>query len=539
MGVSQGSVPSLPASHRRYAAMSQGLLTAYLNLDRGLVPEYGLGKFANEYNEYLPLDTLALNNALLEWGQHKTSLTYLDHFFRNYVDNSTGRIVYSLFGCDGDGDYGRLISTYSRAVRYSGNLTWARTHLPTIESMAGVLLEKRRLAEEAFPADHVLHGMVPGSPEHDICSTKGHYFSVNVWHVRGLSDLHVLLADYPALTFNKSLGGLLGPTSTAWRAGIQVAANYTAVRRSDGSVYFLHTCVGSDCTSWPHEPKNLQEGGSEYDCISRGTCWPSMTAIYSDYASNYANFRILSETLHADVLDAEYAEGIMNYRESHRGTMIGMTRFRHVIDDMPILGYGWSALSHDRLESFHRILAGHSANYLSRGTFWGTEQRTQLGVQNFRSRNGGSGGEYGSSCMVSSVPVSMWVRWMLVQEDFDANTVYLCRGAPTSWFMQSDPISILNAPTRFGLVSFTIQPSQSSVSGSISLASHPGAVLKDTQYRIRVPSGQGRALSKFDVSGAKLVSFSSVTETAILAPTDVRFNFTATFKDVDSFIAMV
>merc|ERR1711957_182057 len=128
--VSQGSVPSLPASHRRYAAMSQGLLTAYLNLNRGLVPEYGLGKFANEYNEYLPLDTLALNNALLEWGQHKTSLTYLDHFFRNYVDNSTGRIVYSLFGCDGDGDYGRLISTYSRAVRYSGNLTWARTHLP-------------------------------------------------------------------------------------------------------------------------------------------------------------------------------------------------------------------------------------------------------------------------------------------------------------------------------------------------------------------------------------------------------------------------
>merc|ERR1712048_583246 len=124
-----------------------------------------------------------------------------------------------------------------------------------------------------------------------------------------------------------------------------------------------------------------------------------MSAAYSNTISNYANFRIFSETLQAGVLDAEYELAIMNYRESHRGTMVGMTRFRNVVDDMPILGYGWGDLSHDRLESFHILLAGHSANYLSRGTFWGTEQRTHLGIQNFRSRNGGSGGEYGSLCM--------------------------------------------------------------------------------------------------------------------------------------------
>merc|ERR1719316_1864505 len=132
--------------------MSQGLLTAYLNLDRGFVPEYGLGKFANEYNEYLPLDTLALNNALLEWGQHGSSRQYLEHFFRNYIDNSTGKIIYSLFGCDGDGDYGRLISTFARAVRYSGDLKWGQMLLPTIEAMAGVLLDKRRDALAAFPS---------------------------------------------------------------------------------------------------------------------------------------------------------------------------------------------------------------------------------------------------------------------------------------------------------------------------------------------------------------------------------------------------
>jgi len=257
-----------------------------------------------------------------------------------------------------------------------------------------------------------------------------------------------------------------------------------------------------------------------------------MTATYSDYASNYANFRILSETLHADVLDAEYAEGIMNFRESHRGTMTGMTRFRSVIDDMPILGYGWSALSHDRIESFHRTLAGHSANYLSRGTFWGTEQRTQLGqLSNFRSRNGGSGGEYGSLCMVSSIPVSMWVRWMLVQEDFDDDVVFIARAAPIEWFQASEPFGITDAPTRFGLLSYSIQPSASTISGSISLKPHPNAVImKDAVYTVRIPSGQGRTFSNLDVQGAVMVSHSETKQTVTLQPTQLQFNFTATFS---------
>jgi hypothetical protein len=75
-----------------------------------------------------------------------------------------------------------------------------------------------------------------------------------------------------------------------------------------------------------------------------------------------ANFRIFSETLLAGVLDPEYELAIMNYRESHRGTLLGMTRFRDGLDDMPILGYGRSSLAHDRLYSFHNTLAGHSLN---------------------------------------------------------------------------------------------------------------------------------------------------------------------------------
>jgi len=81
-------------------------------------------------------------------------------------------------------------------------------------------------------------------------------------------------------------------------------------------------------------------------------------------------------------------------------------------DDMPILGYGRGFLDNDMLEQFHLTLAGHSLNYNSRGTFWGTEQRAQMefgvgngtGIVNNRYRNDcGIGGEDCSLCMVSSI----------------------------------------------------------------------------------------------------------------------------------------
>ena len=39
----------------------------------------------NEYNVYLPLDTLALNGALLEWGHTDEAQQYLGYFFANFV----------------------------------------------------------------------------------------------------------------------------------------------------------------------------------------------------------------------------------------------------------------------------------------------------------------------------------------------------------------------------------------------------------------------------------------------------------------------
>ena len=132
---------------------------------------------------------------------------------------------------------------------------------------------------------------------------------------------------------------------------------------------------------------------------------------------------------------------------------------------MPVVGYGMGSLRHGRLASFHATLAGHSLNYLSRGTYFSAEQRSQ---QNFmvtangtelplsrRFRNDcGVDKEDCSLCTVSAVASAFWVRWMLLMADPDDDVLFVLRGAPRRWYSRAgqQPFGVDRAPTRFGLL---------------------------------------------------------------------------------------
>jgi hypothetical protein len=121
--IDSGAKAAVPQADRRYTASSNALMTMFMNTFRGLIPIYGAGQFWNLYNVYLPLDSLALNGALLEWGHTKEALEYLGYFFENFVcmeevciepvvhqygkqngigNASYGGIIYNKFGCDSD-----------------------------------------------------------------------------------------------------------------------------------------------------------------------------------------------------------------------------------------------------------------------------------------------------------------------------------------------------------------------------------------------------------------------------------------------------
>eukprot|EP00040_Diaphanoeca_grandis_P012081 m.61610 g.61610 ORF g.61610 m.61610 type:complete len:1121 (+) comp23013_c0_seq1:137-3499(+) len=550
--VTSGSVPSLPHVDQRYSDTALSLLTMYMNLNQGLIPQYGAGQFWNTYNVNFPLPPLALAGALLEWGHMKEATQYLGYFLKTNIDATSGTINYKNFGCDSDADYGRLIDTFVTAVRYSADLSWTKAFLPIIHAMTTKVLSLRAAAVAAFPQGSPLHGIVPGSPEHDICHFPGYFFSLNVWHVRGLLSLGALHMEYPSISINSTLEQSLVPTANAWRQDIRFAANFTAVRKADGSgdLFFLSPVVGSVYNLRTSSSPPLLYGGDETDCVNRTTCFASMSAALpgggSNQHTNYANFRIFSETLLAGILDDEYELAIMNFRESHRGTLLGMTRFRDVLDDMPILGYGKSSLRYDRLTSFHATLAGHTMNYMSRGGLGGSEQRQQNGPDGnntgisgdkYRNFECGIGGEDCSLCMVSGVASSYWIRWMLVSEHTDEPMVYIARGAPRRWYQPStQPFGITSAPTRFGVVNFTMTALVDGVYGSVALkpfsASNVPRPLLSVHIRQQTPNLQSHPrITVIPSTAADVVVYHAGNETAVfqISNTATTFNFTATW----------
>ena len=81
--------------------------------------------------------------------------------------------------------------------------------------------------------------------------------------------------------------------------------------------------------------------------------------------AEYSNFRYYSELLGADILAPPLAVALMDFRESHTGSVAGITRWSDHLDDMPALWYLASALWYDRMPSFWSLHYGHMANCAS------------------------------------------------------------------------------------------------------------------------------------------------------------------------------
>ena len=206
---------------------------------------------------------------------------------------------------------------------------------------------------------------------------------------------------------------------------------------------------------------------------------------------------------------------------------------------MVLIDMAAGSIDHDRLGSFHNTLAGHSMNYITRGTYWGTEQRQQTqasmvsgpGSSPQRYRNNcGIGGEDCSLCMVSSIAPAYWIRWMLLSESADESTVYLARGAPRRWYKQAQPFGISKAPTRFGEVTYTIQVDpDGSVRGSVRLlARHGNGMTKPLiAVKIRAANASKPLRGMVVLTGAKLVAWHAANETAVVKLNGPTFNFTA------------
>ena len=107
----------------------------------------------------------------------------------------------------------------------------------------------------------------------------------------------------------------------------------------------------------------------------------------------------------------------------------------------------------------------------------------------------------------------MMTRWMLAFEDPQSETLWLAKGTPRSWLEDNKKISVQNAPTRWGRISFSITSkfSDHKVNAEIQLPSAFAAAIK---LRLRLP--EGHRIQSVTVNGKPWTRFDPQEETVTL-----------------------
>ena len=226
--------------------------------------------------------------------------------------------------------------------------------------------------------------------------------------------------------------------------------------------------------------------------------------------------RPYAELLQADVLPADLANLTLDCMRAYGGTTIGILagigpRRPTGRGILGFISYGHALmlLRLDRVEEFLLFLYAHRYHNHTRGSWVSGEV------------SGITGGT-ALFCIPAQQTIPLLVRWMLVLEDSDEDRLYFGKGLPRDWVASGKPISIRQAPTRWGRVNFQMQaqPEKKVVVAKVELAraGSPGEV----QVKFRTPTNQ--PLKSATVNG-KPAEFSGLHKDSVIVNTGGEKSF--------------
>jgi hypothetical protein len=137
-------------------------------------------------------------------------------------------------------------------------------------------------------------------------------------------------------------------------------------------------------------------------------------------------------------------------------------------------GYAQMLLRLDRIEEFLLFLYSHRYHGHTRGS-WTAGEVT------------GITGDSALYCIPAQQTIPLIARWMLVLEDSDEDRLHLAKGVPRQWVASGRKISIQQAPTRWGRVSFTLQTKRETggVVGQVEFAGAKSPA--EVNFKLRLP----------------------------------------------------
>lgn len=444
-----------------YADMSRHAIARELMVrPGGVYPKYGAvdrDYYGSEYDGFQDIFTSAVYTNL-EWGRCTAAAEIIDNYFTDFVDDQ-GMI--NMRGPE-TAQFGMTLSLLARYYNYTRDAALLHKHCKKIEATASLLVE---LHEESLrlPKSDPGYGLIHGWSESDSCLASKPmtwwlpYFANNAFAARGLRDI-----------------------ARVWPELCGVGSESTAAQAS---------------RDWLSRSKNLED---TVVASMRKDIRPDMTPPYiGPFPGTTLTFRDslakerpspqqwphrpYAELLQADVLPADLANIVINCMRAYGATTLGVVanvwrthRGERAILGFISYGYAQMLLRLDRIEEFLLFLYSHRYHDHTRGS-WTAAEVADIN------------GNTALFCIPAQQTIPLLVRWMLVLEDSDADTLYLAKGVPRSWIVSGKPIRIERAPTRWGRVSLELcaNPTARKIIGKIVLAET--ARPKQIHLKLRLP----------------------------------------------------
>jgi hypothetical protein len=438
----------------------------------GIYPKYGAvdrDYAGSEYDGFQDIFTSAIY-ANMEWGRLDTARLFVDNYLSEYVDE-TG--VIDMRGPE-TAQFGMTLSLLARYFHYTADSALLLKHRAKIEATAKLLAEMHdeslRLAE-----DNPGYGLIRGWSESDSCLVETPslywqpYYANSAFAARGFKDLARVWMQLARATSTPGMQ----PLAEDWLKRSKLLRDRTAKSieqnvQKDKTPPYIGLFPGTTLTfreSLEKEKPSPQQ-------------WPH---------------RPYCELLQADILPPNLANLVIDCMRAHGATTLGVVSnvWRFEPQQREILGfisYGYAQmlLRLDRIEEFLLFLYAHRYHAHTRGS-WTAGEVT------------GITGDSGTYCVPAQQTIPLLVRWMLVLEDSDEETLYLAKGVPRDWVGSGNQIGIREAPTRWGRVSFSLitRPEEKVIVGQVELtgATFPKAV----HFKLRLP--RRRFLQHVTVNG--------------------------------------
>jgi hypothetical protein len=446
---------ALDVPDARVADMAKhSLIRAMMGRSAGF-PKYGVvdKNYGGTEHDGFPDTFTVETETMLEWGLRERAGAYLDNYLRYFVRDD-GTILYR--GPE-TGQFGRMLTVIAMYIDRGGDPRVVLAHAGRINAIADLLLELRRKAQQLDPASPA-YGMISGWSEADAVLEPNPgrymqpYFSNSCEAARGFRDL-----------------------GSVWqRIGDPALRSHGAMLEKEGAALLRDLAVAM-------ERSTLHVDGETILPTIAGARLPFHIAVQRDPSDpQYRSYRSWMEMLHSGLLSDERIEQIVDYRERHHDIILGMPMaygYRtYEMAGFLSYGHGYGLIQADRIPEALLMTWSLMAHQYTRGMWLAPETRKLAPA------------EWASAyCSPAQLAMPLVTRWLLAFEDPRDQSLWLAKGMPRKWLASGKPVSVERIPTRWGRVSYRLEPRGSAILATVHL---PQQAVPLVKLRLRHPENR-------------------------------------------------